>query len=132
MVRELGPLIEAKYWPVYRSWTVTEIERSDDRICWTVVFDKLRPISAEQVFYRLTDKDGNSQSFIPFLTETGSPINKRASERSVGPNQKSQRCTDLPKWVEPNEPITIAGHFIFRGWMNLWQTEWDTGIIKNP
>ena len=131
ITRELGPLVEAKYWPVYQNWSIVDVERTETRFCWTVLFDKLRPVAAEEISYRLTDSDGNSQAFIPLLDD-GFPINSVAARNAVGKGQKSRRCVNLPKWVANGETIVITGSFSFRGFMNLWKTSWDTGVIKNP
>ena len=124
-----GPSLEANLAPVEINQTITNVERSDRRLCWRWTSDKVRDIAGE---WDQGVIEVGSENYVLFIYEKADLSPWRKS-RDVGLGLHSRDfCVDLPEYIKANTRIILHQTIFYDGWMKLWRLQGTVPDIVSP
>ena len=127
----LGPMLEARLYPVRIDQSVEDLQRTADRLCWTWVSVKARNAVSDNMDVFLDDlTDGDRQVLAIFERESGMPW-ARSRAVAIGPHRQSY-CVLLPPSVKPSHRIRLEQTAFYPGWHGLWHVALSLPTIDVP
>ena len=113
----LGPVIEARFWPVRTEQRIEDVTRTADRLCWTWVSDKVRDLVSDNMDVFLTTRTDRMVVAV-FERSTGLPWG-RSRAVGLGPHRQAY-CVLLPPNVRPSDFVRVEQIAYYPGLLDLW------------
>lgn len=117
----VGPSIEGRLRPIRGAQTITNIIRTDARLCWDWTFVKLR-VSASfnlDAFLEVNSKPGGVTGV--FELESGRPWGILKYAVSPRPEPYTLRyCISLPPYIGQGDAVVVHQQAYYPGLLGLW------------
>lgn len=125
----LGPIVEARFWPIRTDQHMTGIVRTADRLCWTWVSEKIRNAVSDNMDVFLTTHTDRMVVAV-FERDTGMPWGR---SRAVGIGHREQAyCVLLPPNVTQADPIRVEQVAYYPGLLGVWHVSVRFPDIVDP
>lgn len=119
LAMDLGPLVEARLFPVRVDQVVDRVAREGDRLCWDWSGRKVRRLASDNldVFVHVNGGEGLVSTVADAVT--GMPWRASAAP-GLGPVRK-RYCLTLPPGVRPSDDVGVAWAAWYPSGTGLWR-----------
>lgn len=132
----VAPRLEIALWPVFGRQEISDISRTDSRLCWMRLSEKFRAPEVQNydVFLdRVSAASGKVVHSFPEIFNEAPPNDPVSTERAPMTGWNRRRlCILLPLDVKPDQPIRLRQVIHFRGFLGLWDIPIPLHSILSP